>query len=423
MLKTVKIATSELGLGMFVSGLDRPWLETPFATQGFLIRTEEELARVRHYCAHVYVDHRRSALPQAKTRFRMQERPDPSPTAKGVNRRRIPMEKIFPDRPIKAYRDTSDWDDEQPRAEEAVSTLRQDIGKVYQNVSDGGKLDVIKLRRSVEPVVDSISRNPDACLWVTRLKQHDKYTYQHSLSASIWAVSLGRQIGLPRHDLRSLAMGCMLMDVGKLRIDSRLLRSDRELDVSETAAMAAHVQHGLDILEECGVMNRDVIDIVAYHHERHDGSGYPFGLAGERIPAFARIAGIVDTYDALTNQRPHATRISPSAAIKLLYKERDTDFQAELVESFIQAVGLYPAGTVVELSSGEVGVVVAEYRTRRLRPKVMVVLDADKQRLPESRVLDLYALEAASATDAVSISRSLEPEAYDIDISEISLDN
>ncbi len=424
MLKTVKIATSELGLGMFVSGLDRPWLETPFVTQGFLIETEEDLARVRHYCNYVYVDHRRSAVPQARIRHVLSARPErEADPRKGVNRKRIPMEKIFSGRSIKSYRDASQWDEEHPRAHAAVSTLRQDIGRIYQEVNDGGKLDVIKLRKSVDPIVDSISRNPDACLWVTRLKQHDKYTYQHSLSASIWAVAVGRQIGLPRHDLRSLAMGCMLMDVGKLRIEPTLLRSDRELDDGETQALAAHVQHGLNILDDCGVINQDVIDIVAYHHERHDGSGYPSGLSREQIPAFARIAGIVDTYDALTNQRPHASRISPSAAIKLLYNVRDTDFQAELVEAFIQAVGLYPAGTLVELSSGEVGVVVAEYRTRRLRPKIMVLLDANKRRLPRSRVLDLYALEATDAADAVSISKSLEPEAYDLDLSEIRLED
>ncbi|NND69156.1 MAG: HD-GYP domain-containing protein [Halioglobus sp.] len=419
MLKTVKIATSELGLGMFVSGLDRPWLETPFFTQGFLVETEEQLERVRHYCEYVYVDHRRSAIPQVRIRHLAAGSPDPAPDAKGVNRKRIPMQKIFSGRPIGSYQDIAAWDEERPRAREAVSTLREDIGKIYQDVNDGGKLDVIKLRKSVDPVVDSMSRNPDACLWITRLKQHDKYTYQHSLSSSIWAVSIGRQIGLPRHDLRSLAMGAMLMDVGKLRIDSSLLRSDRSLDDGATEALAAHVQHGLDILEDCGVINQDVIDIVAHHHERYDGSGYPAGLKRDKIPAFARIAGIVDTYDALTNQRPHAQRLSPSAATKLLYNERDAEFQAELVEAFIQAVGLYPAGTLVELSSGEVGVVVAEYRTRRLRPKVMVLLDKHKQRLPKSRVLDLYDLEVSNASDAVCIAKSLEPEAYDIDLSQI----
>lgn len=423
MLKTVKVATSELELGMFVSGLDRAWLETPFVTQGFLIQTEEQIARLRHYCEFVFVDTRRSEMPKSRIRHALPARPDSSLATNGLHRKRIPINKIFSGRPIQAYQDRTDWAEEHPRARVAVSTLRQDVGHLFQDVSEGGKLDVIKLRKSVDPIVDSISRNPDACLWVTRLKEHDSYTYKHSLSASIWAVSLGRQIGLPRHDLRSLAMGCMLMDVGKLRINQDLLRTDRPLDAADTEALARHVQHGLDILDDCGVINQDVIDIVAHHHERHDGSGYPGGLKREEIPPVARIAGIVDTYDALTNQREYASPVSPSEAIKVLYNVRDTDFQAELVESFIQSVGLYPAGTLVELSSGEVGVVVAEYRTRRLRPKVMLLLDAQKQRLSESRVLDLYAMETANAEDAVCISKSLEPEAYDIDLSEISFDD
>ena len=153
--------------------------------------------------------------------------------------------------------------------------------------------------------------------------------------------------------------------------------------------MAGHVGHGLEILKECGVLNQDVIDIVAHHHERYDGSGYPNGLTRDEIPPFARIAAIVDTYDALTSNRHYAKAVSPSDAIKLLYEARDEDFQAELVESFIQAIGIYPAGTLVELSSGEVGVVVAEYRTRRLRPKVMLLLDANKNKLRNIKVIDL----------------------------------
>jgi HD-GYP domain-containing protein (c-di-GMP phosphodiesterase class II) len=288
-------------------------------------------------------------------------------------------------------------------------------------VSEGEKLNVIKLRKSVEPIVDSISRNPDACLWVNRLKQHDQYTYQHALGASMWSVSLGRQVGLPRQDLRSLAMGCLLMDVGKLRIEPKLLQAERELTPDETDEVAGHVRHGLEILNECGVLNKDVIEMVAHHHERYDGSGYPHGLRGDDIPPFARIAGIVDTYDALTSNRQYAGAIAPSEAIKLLYNSRDQDFQAELVEAFIQAIGIYPAGTLVELSSGEVGVVVAEYRTRRLRPKVLLLLDANKNRMPQTRVIDLQEEGCSTGLPSVSIKKSLEPQAYGIDLTQVAI--
>ena len=420
MLNTLKISTNDLDIGMFVSGLDRPWLETPFLTQGFLIESPTDIERLREYCEFVLVDSRRSRQRDALGRKSIQQKRAPMPERKPDGRPRVSVERIFEGRTIRPYQDRSDWEEEHPRAQQALNGLVEDINEIFEQVSDGGKLNVIKLRKSVEPIVDSISRNPDACLWVARLKQHDQYTYQHSLGAAIWSVSLGRQLGLPRHDLRSLAMGCMLMDVGKLRVDPDLLQAERELTQEEAAQMAGHVSYGLEMIQESGMMNQDVIDMVAHHHERYDGTGYPNGLSEDEIPAFARIAAIVDTYDAITSKRKYARAISPSDAIKLLYQSRDADFQAELVEAFIQAVGIYPAGTLVELSSGEVGVVVAEYRARRLRPKVMVLLDADKNSLQESKMVDLHAQGGGEESQALKISKSLEPDAYGIDLSNIS---
>jgi putative nucleotidyltransferase with HDIG domain len=419
MLNTLKINTTDLDIGMFVSGLDRPWLETPFATQGFYIESPTDIDRLREYCEYVLVDSQRSrrggGAPDRK------KKPRPTQERKLDGRPRVSVERIFEGRPIKPYQDDSAWEDEHPRAQEALDTLVEDIEEIFDHVSDGGKLNVIRLKKSVEPIVDSISRNPDACLWVARLKQHDEYTYQHSLGAAIWSVSLGRQLGLPRHDLRSLAMGCLLMDVGKLRVDPKLLQADRELTLEEMAQMYSHVSYGLEIIQESGVINQDVIDMVAHHHERYDGSGYPDGLIQDDIPSFARIAAIVDTYDAVTSNRSYADAVSPSDAIKLLYQSRDAEFQSELVEAFIQAVGIYPAGTLVELSSGEVGVVVAEYRSRRLRPKVMVLLDADKNTLAESKMINLQDDSDSVGPPLLTIARSLEPGAYGIDLASVGL--
>jgi hypothetical protein len=161
--------------------------------------------------------------------------------------------------------------------------------------------------------------------------------------------------------------------------------------------------------------------MAAYHHERHSGRGYPNGLAGTDIPVFARIAGIVDCYDAITSQRAYANPMSPSQAIKLLYQWRDVHFQAELVEEFIQAIGLYPAGTLVQLSSGEVAIVVAESRTRRLRPNVMVLLDADKKPIDDIRTIDLMQETHMENGEPLDIVDSLEAEAYGIDMSAIEL--
>lgn len=412
MLATIKIATDDLEIGMFVSALDRPWLETPFRIQGFRIENRAQIRGLRDHCAYVFVDTLQSKKKAAVP-----------PRARRRNYQPIALRDIFRDRQLGSYGDESHFTEEQPRAEAALQTLTEDLGRVYETVAEGGRINVIQLKKSVEPLIASISRNPDACLWITRLRQHDQNSYQHALSAAIWALALGRELGLSRQDLRSLALGALLMDIGKLRVDQGLLQARRALNPAEKEQIRAHVAHGLAIVEESGIIVPDVVNMVACHHERHDGSGYPRGLKGDQIPPVARIAGIVDTYAAMTRNRPHAPAMSPSHAIRVLYDTRDTGFQAELVEAFIRAVGVYPAATLVELSSGEVGVVVAEYRSQRLRPKVLVLLDRTKQALPAPTLVDLQnrPLPRGRTAPPLNIARSLEPGAYGIDLASLAL--
>lgn len=410
MIEVIKISTADLELGMYVSGLDRPWLETPFLLQGFRVASEDDLKTLQRYCQYVYVDIEKSQ--QQEHVLQRKQR---------IQRPRLSRQALFPTRKLTSYQDSSDWAEEYPRAESAVKQLSQGVEEIFQHARDGAALDVVRVKRSVEPMIDSISRNPDACIWLARLKQQDQYTYQHSLGASIWAVALGRQLGLPRSDLRSLAIGGLLFDVGKLRIDPELLHTDQPLSAEEFAEMREHVRYGIDMLGETGLMNTDVLDMVAHHHERHNGSGYPQGLKGDSIPVFARIAAIVDCYDAITSHRSYASATSPSAAIKMLYEAKDIDFQAELVEEFIQAVGIYPAGTLVELSSGEVAVVVAEYRTRRLRPRVMIILDAEKRPVTGVHMVDLLRETQCVDGSSLEIVAGLEPGSYGIDMNSIHL--
>ena len=407
MLKVVRVNAADLEVGMYVSKLDRPWLDTPFMVQGLILESEEDIQQIQQYCKHVFIDTFRS---EHKTKV---------PERIARERPRKTMQELFGQRVLKKLEDTTNWKEEYPRAVEAVNSLSEGIEEIFGNVLSGGGLDVVKVKKSVDPMIESVVRNPDACIWLARIKQEDQYTYQHSLGASIWAVALGRQLGLPKSDLRSLAIGGLLFDVGKLGVNKKLLDSDQPMTDEDISELRGHVQLGIDMIEKSGLMNRDVIDMIAYHHERHDGSGYPNGLSYDGIPVFARIAAIVDCYDAITSHRKYARAISPSEAIKMLHQLKDIDFQAELVEEFIQAVGIYPAGTLVELSSGEVAVVVAEYRTRRLRPRVMILLDSDKQPLPDIKTVDLINETVTDKGDPLDIVNSLESDAYGLDVAGI----
>lgn len=408
MLEVLKVDTADLREGMYVSSLDRPWLDTPFILQGFRITTDADIQRLQEHCQFVYVDRVKTEQYRGSGFTQRKARP------------RVSMQQVFPGRRLKTYEDSTQWSEEYPQARAAIAELTRGIDDIFEEVSRGGPLDIVKLKKSVDPMIQSVSRNPDACIWLARLKQEDEYTYKHSLGAAIWAVALGRHLGLPRADLRSLAIGGLLFDIGKLKFEPELLHARRQLTDEEFLSVKDHVRMGVEMIKESGIMNKDVLDMAAYHHERFDGSGYPDGLAGDAIPVFARIAAIVDCYDAITSHRGYARALPPSVAIKMLYEWKGYDFQAELVEEFIQAVGIYPAGTLVELSSGEIAMVIAEYRTRRLRPKVMVLLDAQKQPLDEPRTIDLH-LQQQSADRGVEIVTSLEPEAYGIDLNAIQL--
>ena len=321
MLDTRKVPIEDLQVGMFVSQLDRPWVGTPFPLQGFRIANRDEIVQLQRYCKYVMVDTEPAA----------QDAELELPKTRG-SRKQLPVEKIFFDRSIKSYQDKTDFMEKHSKASAVVTALTEDVEDMYLKVTRDSKVNMVRLKQSIDPMVGSISRNPDACVWVARLKRHDQYSYDRALSSGIWAVALGRELGLPKQDLRALGVGDMLMDVGMLGVNPDLLGARRSLSAEETAAVREHIDYSLDVIQTSGIMNRDILDMAAHHHERYNGSGYPQSLAEDRLPTFARIAGLVDAYGALTTDRNHAPAVSPAEAMRILYEERDIEFQAELAK-------------------------------------------------------------------------------------------
>lgn len=411
-IKSRKVSTGDLQVGMYVAELDRPWLEAPFVLQGFMISTEEEIQLLQEHCKYVYVDEKSYLAVNYTVHQKRKKNTSPA-------ERKNLLEESF-GKKLKTYSDQVSWQEEYPVAQKALGELSRKIDEIFKAYQSGGSLDVARVKLAVDPMIDSISRNPDACIWLARMEQADEYIFQHSLGSSIWAVALGRQLGLGKTDLRSLAVGCLLFDVGKLQLDQELLQQPRRFNAEEFDLVKSHVQLGVDAVRKTEMINEDILAIISFHHERFNGHGYPQGLKGDKIPVFARVAAIADCYDAITRQRPYANAMSPAQAIKKLYEWRGIDFQAELVEEFIQAIGIYPAGSLVELSSGEIAVVIAEYRSRRLRPQVMLLLDADKKPV-NNVVIDLLEHTENKDGSPLEIIHSLEPEAFGIDMQSIQL--
>ncbi|MEX2496893.1 MAG: HD-GYP domain-containing protein [Woeseia sp.] len=421
-----QISTDDLEQGMYVSQLDRPWLETPFLFQGFVIKSEAEIEELRRYCEQVYVQPRDAAGAANGSTFR--------PAQKGRGSRGIVARVAgwFGDRqsrqpqqdprPGEFYQDSHDVQTELPLAETAFAQASTGLAEAMERIRAGGRLEVHTLDSVVTPMLDSLMRNRDAMAWLSRIQETDDYTYGHSVSCAIYAIALGRHLGLPREDLKTLGLGGLLMDIGKTQIPKELLARAAPLSDAEMALMQSHVLRGEEILREYKDLDPRVLAMVRSHHERYDGSGYPDALKGPDIHVFARIAGIVDFYDALITPRSYAPAVSPFDAMRELHKRGYGEFQPEMVEQFIQAVGVFPNGALVELSSGEVAIVVEQNRVRRLRPKVIVILDAGKKPLQTPRTIDLRERSARpDEPGALWIDRGLETGAYGIDAADYYL--
>ena len=508
------VAAQDLRIGMFVSELDRPWLESPFLLQGFIIEDKDILAQLRALCRFVHVDRSRSAgdawRPEPVEPVSVPTRREPVPLAELVSTspaRRRPMDffallkalrsaagevgeaavpgaidtsggapwiHVYPDsdpaqhasggvaesnarasayasRPL-IYEDgpgsaptasapRSEWgrDDGSVSGsvrqtelkvsveEEIVTVLpvlvkaQGLLAEVARDVQNNLNPDLDRLRSVVSEMVLSVIRNPDALLWLLRLKQTDQYSYDHSLDVAAHVMIFGRALGLGEDSVTALGMAGILQDVGKLRLPVRLLQKTGALSPREYEIFKTHVDFSLQIVSRCPQATPLMLEIIGRHHERCDGSGYPARLKGEEVGVMAEIAGICDVYCAMTRERPYGSAASAQVALDAIRAQRGTRFSNSLVDQFVQCIGLYPVGTLVELNTGEVGVVIAQNRIRRLKPRVMILLGPDKRPNPYPPSLDLLYDPATATGEPYVISRALPPGSYGVEPSEFYL--
>lgn len=537
-----QVSVDQLSMGMFVSELDRPWLDTPFLLQGFLIEDEATLGQLRQICRHVTIDIDRSHLDDAVLTALGVSRPKPTaakavvmrtvaPPAPVVRQQKAPAEGWFsrflkgfgqakgdsaqsgtpPAQPVRASQPPRVIIDQgQPRqvkqsaapartresdqpvqavrlprssspvSAELLGWLRDSLGKirlgnatarpnrdddgpdraspaergttvvrVYQDavpieqelgqasesfarathifeeairdISLGKGLQIEAVESVVNDLVESIIRNPQALQLVSRLRETSESAYTHALQVAVLMVTFGRELGFSRTELGHLGQVGMLLDIGKLRIDPGILNKSGNLTSEEFDEVKRHVEYGLEAIATSASAHMDVVAGVAQHHERLDGSGYPKGMREDTIGSFGQMAGIVDVFSALTSIRPYAEPLSPYEAMRQLQNWGGTYFNAGLVEQFIQAIGIFPVGTLVELSTGEVAVVLEQNRARRLKPKVLVISAPDKTTLKIPVTLDLLYAPAVDGEPPPHIRRGLAAESSGVDAQEYYL--
>jgi HD-GYP domain-containing protein (c-di-GMP phosphodiesterase class II) len=270
-------------------------------------------------------------------------------------------------------------------------------------------------------MIDSIERNPNAFVWLARIKDYHSHAYAHAINVAVWATMIGRAMGMDQGQLQHLVTGGLCLDIGKLKLPGELLEKRERLSDTDWKLVQRHVEYGVEMLNDTPGTHKDVIAMVATHHERYDGSGYPARLSGDEIPIYGQIAGIVDFFTAVTNPRPAGHVVPTDFAVNVLQKQRGTLYSDSLVDIFVRICGLYPTGALVELSTGEIAMVVGQNPERRLRPRLILLLDQNKKPIGGFPILDLFKETQNKKGAPLNIVRGVRQNEYDIDLSDIKL--
>lgn len=405
--KLQKVSVNDLAIGMFVAELDRPWLESPFSFQGFLIEKSDEIALLQKHCQYVFIDEyqgispvftAKESLPPLTADAALQFKFDEQGNGKQM------QQPTF---------------EQQKRAMVAYRNLQHLFDDMCQQVENDKPIIIAHINKHMYPLIESCIDNLAALLQLIMLTPRELSMANDAIITSIMAIAIGHRLEMHKLDLVPLATGALLLDIGKLKLPQELLDEPRAFTPTEFELVKSHVKHSFDIVRNAVGADKELLDMVHYHHERYNGSGYPAGLRQDKIPLSARIAGVADCFAAIVCDRPYSPAMSPYFAAQKLVEWRNEDFDGDIIDALVQEIGIYPIGTIVELNNGEVAVVIAQ--AQRLRPLVAVVLGSDKTPLSRKHILDLQLVGQQDATDAIKIQNAVENGVYKIDLNNLPL--
>ncbi len=385
--------------------------------QGFVLDNDKQLEALKKYCKKVTIDLDKGLdLPE---RSQLQTGDVSTPAARPPVALKPSVLTTIKHRV--EYKERATVDEELPVARNVQTRTEAVLKDIMGTVKAGKALDAPRVQEAVTSMTDSVVRNPDAMMLLAKLKAKGTHTLDRAFGVSIYMITFGRFLQLPREQLDLLGMVGLLQDVGMTAVPEEVVAKKGLLSKVELMVCRSHVSHSMQILRETPGLPAELPGLAALHHERYDGSGYPKGMKSDEIGLFGSIAGLVDSFDAMTHPRPYAEVYSPSNALNQLYNARNVLFDGPLVEQFVQCIGIFPVGALVELNSGEVGIVIAQNMVRRLMPRVMVVLDARGAVLRPQVILDLANEPKASPGVPYRIKRTLEQGSVPIDPAEFFL--
>ena len=406
----VKINVDDLLLGMYVTELDKPWIESPFLFQGFSIESEEELEQVKQCCEYVYVDAEKSP-PDIRVKLqRFNDNKKNQASFTETNTFNIHEDDEVVEASFKQHL---------IKAKQVRDKTRSYIDQALEDVRLGTSVDTKQAKTVVSTLVDNIVTSQDASIWLTHLKKRDEYTAIHSVNVCILSISFGRSLGLSKDELNVLGLGALLHDLGKMKVPLEVLNKPGKLTDAEFEIMRSHPGLGYELLKDDKNIPPESLDVVLAHHERLNGKGYPHGREDAMIPYLTRIVSIVDVYDAVTSDRVYHDGMSPHDALKNMYKWAPGNFDQDLIEAFIKTLGIYPIGSLVEFRTGHIGMVAKLNEHKKLKPVVMLLMNRNKEPYATRKMINLANPIWEKKSNELEICRIVDAKEYNIDITAI----
>ncbi len=362
-----KISIDELLPGMFVVDLHKHWLDHHLWRKRFMVRDAVHIATLKENdIVELSIDTDKG--------IDVPEKISPIVRLNAIEERFSSLMDVKLAQPRKVS-----LGEERRRAARILGQASGTVQDLMMAARMGYEVDAGRLEPIVGKMIESVMRNPDALVPLARLKQMQAYATEHAVATAALIIALGRQQGFSGPELEQLALGTLVKDIGQAAIDARLITKPGSLSRAEYSVVQSHVEEGLVVLEATTSLSELSVAVVLEHHERFDGTGYPYRMAGEEISLAGRMASIVDTYDAMTSERPYRTAISPSVALGHLFEESNRQFDPVLVTAFVRTLGVFPVGTLVLLESGHLAVVDAINPDNSLAPVVKVIYHAGRQ--------------------------------------------
>ncbi|HVC38024.1 MAG TPA: HD-GYP domain-containing protein, partial [Gammaproteobacteria bacterium] len=298
--------------------------------------------------------------------------------------------------------------------------LHRHVQRMLSDVRFGRSADTREARILTLELIDVAMTNPAATLWLTNLETKHDYTVSHCLNVCILSIVFGLHLGLSNDSIAELALGALLHDVGKMRTPVSILDKPGLLTEDEFDIMKKHPVDGFNILRKDKNISEKCLEIVQLHHERISGQGYPFGLKDDEIPVHVRIVAIADVYDDITSNRVYHEGIPPHTCLNMMFHWAPRDFGEDLMQEFIRCIGIYPIGSLVELNSKALGIVMSANPASRLRPIVMLIRDAEGKPYDRRPLINLATPSARGGEPKWSIKRVVDSKEYDIDLGRIA---